>query len=429
MKRLLRNLTFQVVLGIVLGVVLGAVAPGTARAMKPFGDVFVNLVKMVIAPVIFVTIVLGIAGMEDLKKVGRVGGKALVYFEVITTFALAIGVLVANVLRPGDGLDVRSMAGGDVSKYTAGASHLSAVQFLMHVVPENMLGAFTQGDVLQVVFVAVLTGIAVAAVGSQVRGLVSILDWIGKVLFRIVGIIMWVAPIGAFGAMAFTVGSFGLASLLPLAKLLGAVYLTMLIFVLGVLGLIARAYGFRITSFLRYIKDELLIVLGTSSSETVLPQIMLKLEQYGCARSVVGLVVPAGYSFNLDGTSIYLSMSVIFLAQAFHVHLSLLHQLGIIAVLMLTSKGAAGVTGSGFIVLASTLAAMRVVPVEGIALLLGVDRFMSTARALVNLVGNGVATIVVAKSEREFGVAGAVAGGELVPAAAGAEVRVGVGAL
>ena len=426
MKRLVRNLTFQVVVGIVLGVVLGAVAPGTARAMKPLGDLFVNLVKMVIAPVIFVTIVLGIAGMEDLKKVGRVGGKALLYFEIITTFALAIGVVIANVLRPGDGLDVRAMAGGDVSKFTAGASHLSAVQFLMHVVPDNMLGAFTQGDVLQVVFVAVLTGVALAAVGSQVRGLVTMLDWVAKVLFKIVAIIMWVAPIGAFGAMAFTVGSFGLDSLLPLAKLLAAVYLTMLVFVLGVLGLIARAYGFRITSFLRYIKEELLIVLGTSSSETVLPQIMLKLERFGCARSVVGLVVPAGYSFNLDGTSIYLSMAVIFLAQAFHVHLSLLHQLGIIGVLMLTSKGAAGVTGSGFIVLASTLAAMRVVPVEGIALLLGVDRFMSTARALVNLVGNGVATIVVAKSEREFGVVDAVLGGDL-PAAAEGEMRVGIG--
>jgi aerobic C4-dicarboxylate transport protein len=426
MKRLVRNLTFQVVVGIVLGVVLGAVAPGTARAMKPLGDLFVNLVKMVIAPVIFVTIVLGIAGMEDLKKVGRVGGKALLYFEIITTFALAIGVVIANVLRPGDGLDVRAMAGGDVSKFTAGASHLSAVQFLMHVVPDNMLGAFTQGDVLQVVFVAVLTGVALAAVGSQVRGLVTMLDWVAKVLFKIVAIIMWVAPIGAFGAMAFTVGSFGLESLLPLAKLLAAVYLTMLVFVLGVLGLIARAYGFRITSFLRYIKEELLIVLGTSSSETVLPQIMLKLERFGCARSVVGLVVPAGYSFNLDGTSIYLSMAVIFLAQAFHVHLSLLHQLGIIGVLMLTSKGAAGVTGSGFIVLASTLAAMRVVPVEGIALLLGVDRFMSTARALVNLVGNGVATIVVAKSEREFGVVDAVLGGDL-PAAAEGEMRVGIG--
>jgi len=359
-------------------------------------------VKMVIGPIIFLTIVLGISNIADLKKVGRVGGKALLYFEIVTTFALAIGMLVANVVRPGAGVDVSAVAGGDVSKYAATAQKLTAVDFLMHIVPPNIVGAFAEGDILQVVFVAVLFGVALAWTGEQGRPVTEFLDRLSKVFFKIVAIVMKVAPIGAFGAMAYTIGAFGLASLLPLGKLMLSVYLTMFLFVFVVLNLIARLFGFSLLHYLRFIKEEILIVLGASSSEAALPSMMAKMEAYGCAKPVVGLVIPAGYSFNLDGTSIYLAMSVIFLAQATRTPLSLAGEIGILAVLMLTSKGAAGVTGSGFIVLASTLSATHVIPVGGIAILLGVDRFMSEARAIVNLIGNGVATIVVAKSEGEF---------------------------
>jgi len=402
MKRLAGNLTFQVLLAISLGVLLGILAPEAGRAMKPVGDTFVKLVKMIIPPIIFLTVVLGIASMGDMRRLGRVGGKAFLYFELVTTLALAIGLVVVNVIRPGAGLDVSRMPRGDASHYTAAAAPVSAVDFLVHVVPANFVSAFVDGDVLQVVFVAVVFGVALAAVGDAGRPLLDLFDRLAKVFFKIIGFIMRLAPVGAFGAMAYTVGTFGLATLLPLGKLMLSVYTTMFLFVFVVLNLIARWYGFSLLSFLKYIKEELLIVLGTSSSEAVLPRMMDKLERYGCASPVVGLVVPAGYSFNLDGTSIYLSMAVVFLAQVFHTPLGLPQQISVLAILMLTSKGAAGVTGSGFVVLASTLSAMRLVPVEGIALLLGVDRFMSEARAIVNVIGNGVATIVIAKSENAF---------------------------
>jgi len=402
MRRLLNNLTFRVLVAITLGVILGVVSPGTAKAMRPLGDTFVNLVKMVIAPIVFFTIVLGIATLGDLKRVGRVGGKALLYFEVVTTFALAIGLTVVNVIKPGAGLDVSRLAGGDISRYTTQAEQMTFVDFVTHIVPANMLEAFVRGEMLQVVFVAVLFGVALSALGQTARPVLTVFDVLSKALFRIVGIIMIVAPIGAFGAMAFTVGNFGLRTLIPLGKLMLSVYTTMFLFVFVVLNIIARAYGFSLWRFLRYIWEEILLVLGTSSSEAALPRLMDKLERFGCAKPIVGLVVPTGYSFNLDGTSIYLSMATVFLAQVSGVDLSLGQELTVLGVLMLTSKGAAGVTGSGFIVLASTLSAMKIIPVESIALLLGVDRFMSEARAIVNLIGNGVATVVIAKSEKAF---------------------------
>ena len=401
-RRLHQNLTVQVLFAIALAVVLGLVAPGTARAMRPLGDVFINLIKMVIAPVIFLTIVLGIANMSDLKKVGRVGGKALLYFEIVSTISLAIGLIVVNVTKPGAGLDVSALAKGDVSRYTASGAEMSFVDFFTHIVPSSAVDAFAKGDVLQVVFFAILFGVALASLGAKGRQLVEVLELLSHVIFRIVGIVMRVAPIGAFGAMAYTVGAFGVRSLLPMGRLMLDVYLTMALFIFIVLNLILRWYGFSLWEYLKYIREELVIVLGTSSSEAVLPRMLGKMERYGCSRTVVGLVIPAGYSFNLDGTSIYLSMAALFVAQAFGIHLSLGQQLSVLAVLMLTSKGAAGVTGSGFIVLASTLSAMRVVPVEGVAILLGVDRFMSEARAITNLIGNGAATLVVARSERAF---------------------------
>ncbi len=397
-----RNLTVQVLVAIALAVVLGLVAPDTAKAMRPLGDVFVNLIKMVIAPVIFLTIVLGIANMSDLKKVGRVGGKALLYFEVVSTISLAIGLLVVNLTKPGAGLDVSALAKGDISSYAAQGKEMHFVDFFTHIVPASAVDAFAKGDVLQVVFFAILFGVALASLGANGRPLTELLERLAQVIFRIVGIVMRVAPIGAFGAMAFTVGAFGVRSLLPMGRLMLDVYLTMALFIFIVLNLILRAYGFSLWEYLKFIREEIVIVLGTSSSEAVLPRMLDKMERYGCSRTVVGLVIPAGYSFNLDGTSIYLSMAALFVAQAFGIHLSLAQQISVLGVLMLTSKGAAGVTGSGFIVLASTLSAMRVVPVEGVAILLGVDRFMSEARAITNLIGNGAATLVVARSERAF---------------------------
>jgi aerobic C4-dicarboxylate transport protein len=403
MTTLHRNLTVQVLVAISLGIVLGIVAPDVARAMRPVGDTFVNLVRMVIAPVIFLTVTLGIANMRDLKKVGRVGGKALLYFEIVTTFALAIGLIVVNVTKPGAGLDVSALAKGDVSKYAEAGKSLSFVEILTHVVPASPVDAFARGDVLQIVFFAVLFGSALAAIGEERgRPLVAVLDSLSHVIFRIVSIVMKVAPIGAFGAMAYTIGTFGLKSLLPLGRLMLDVYITMALFIFVVLNLILRAYGFSLWNYLKYIREEIVLVLGTSSSEAALPRMLEKMERYGCAKSVVGLVIPAGYSFNLDGTSIYLSMATLFVAQAFGVDLSIGQQLGVLGVLMLTSKGAAGVTGSGFIVLASTLSAMRVVPVEGVAILLGVDRFMSEARAITNLIGNGAACLVISRSENAF---------------------------
>jgi aerobic C4-dicarboxylate transport protein len=400
--RLLKNLTFRVLVAIAIGVTLGIVAPETARAMRPLGDTFIALVRMVIGPIIFLTITLGIANMNDLKKVGTVGLKAFIYFEVVTTFALAIGLIVVNVTKPGAGIDVSSMARGDVSQYAAQGKSMNFSDFLTHIVPSSVADAFAKGDILQIVFFSILFGVALAASGDYGRPLVDFFDRVLQVFFRITAIIMVVAPIGAFGAMAFTVGNFGIRTLVPLARLMLDVYITMFLFVLVVLNVICRIYGFSLWQFLRYIKDEILLVLGTSSSEVALPRMLAKLERYGCARPVVGLVIPAGYSFNLDGTSIYLSMAAIFIAQAFHVDLSIGQQISLLAILMLTSKGAAGVTGSGFIVLASTLAATRVVPVEGLAIVLGVDRFMSEARAIVNLIGNGVATLVVSRMEGAF---------------------------
>lgn len=402
MKRVLRNLTFQVLVAVTLGVILGVVAPSFAKSLKPIGDTFINLVKMVITPIIFLTIVHGIASMADLRKLGRVGGKALLYFEVVSTLALAIGLIIVNLTKPGAGLDASALAAGDVSKYTATGAQQSTLEFLLHIVPSNVVAAFASGELLPVVFFSVLFGVALTAVGDAGRDLADFLVRVQAVFFKIVAIVMQVAPIGAFGAMAYTIGTFGLKTLLPLGRLMLDVYLTMAVFIFVVLGLICRAYGFRIWPFLRFIREEILLVLGTSSSEAALPRMLEKLERYGCAKPVVGLVIPTGYSFNLDGTSIYLSMAAIFIAQVYRVDLSIGQQLSLLGVLMLTSKGAAGVTGSGFIVLASTLAATRTVPIEGVALLLGVDRFMSEARAITNLIGNGVATLVVSRSEGAF---------------------------
>ena len=412
LARLGSNLTVRVLVAIALGALVGALWPDAGRAMKPIGDTFVNLVRMVIAPVIFLTIVGGVAHTTDLKRVGRVGLKALVYFEVVTTFALVIGLVVMNVLRPGEGIDASRVATGDVSAFAAQGKELRFVDFLTHIVPSSVVGAFAQGEILQVVFFSILFGIALASLGPAGRPVVRMLDRLMQVFFRIVGLVMVVAPIGAFGAMAYTIGNFGVASLLTLGRLMACVYATMALFIFVVLNLIARLAGFSLFRLLAFIKDEILIVLGTSSSEAVLPRMLDKMERFGCARPVVALVIPAGYSFNLDGTSIYLSMATLFIAQAYGVHLSLGQQLGLLGVLMITSKGAAGVTGSGFIVLASTLAALRVLPVEGVALVLGVDRFMSEARSITNLIGNAVATVVIAKSE------GAFAAGGIAPAEA-----------
>lgn len=401
-RRLFNNLTFRVLTAVALGVVVGILWPDFGKALKPLGDTFVNLVRMVIAPIIFLTIVAGIATIGDLKHVGRVGGKAFLYFEVVTTFALAIGLVVVNVTKPGAGLDVSAMAKGDISRYAQAGEQMKFVDFLVHIVPSSVVEAFAKGEILQVVFFAVLFGVSLTMSGEIGRNITDGCERLAQVFFKLVGIIMHVAPLGAFGAMAFTVGSFGLKTLLPLGRLMLDVYLTMFLFVFVVLGLIMRLSGFSLWRFLKFIRAEILLVLGTSSSEAALPRMLEKLERYGCDRSIVGLVVPAGYSFNLDGTSIYLSMAVVFLAQAFQVDLSIGQQLLVLGVLMVTSKGAAGVTGSGFIVLASTLGAMKVVPMEGLALLLGVDRFMSEARAIVNLIGNGVATCVIARSENAF---------------------------
>ncbi|MBL0170953.1 MAG: dicarboxylate/amino acid:cation symporter [Gemmatimonadaceae bacterium] len=402
MKRLTRNLTFQVLVAVALGVMLGVIAPDVAKKLKPIGDTFVNLVKMVITPIIFLTIVHGIASMADLRKLGRVGGKALLYFELVSTLALAIGLVIVNVTKPGAGLDVTTLATGDVSKYTASGAQQSTLEFLLHIVPSNVVSAFASGDLLPVVFFSVLFGVALTAVGEAGRDVADLLVRFQAVFFKIVAIVMKVAPVGAFGAMAYTVGTFGLKTLWPLGRLMLDVYLTMAVFIFVVLGTICRLYGFRILPFLRFIREEILLVLGTSSSEAALPRMLEKMERYGCAKPVVGLVIPTGYSFNLDGTSIYLSMAAIFIAQVYRVDLSIGQQLTLLGILMLTSKGAAGVTGSGFIVLASTLAATNTVPVEGVALLLGVDRFMSEARAITNLIGNGVATLVVSRSEGAF---------------------------
>ncbi|MDF2606301.1 MAG: dctA [Bacillales bacterium] len=400
--RILKNLTFQVLTAITLGIIVGAVWPSVGESMKPLGDVFINSIKMVIAPIIFLTIVIGIGSMGSMKKVGRVGGKALLYFEVVTTFALLIGLVVANVFKPGSGLDPEKLAKGDVSAYVQTGKEMDWVQFFMHIVPSNMFDAFARGDILQILFFSILFGIGMSILGDKVKPVRIFFEQLSEIFFKVLSIVMRVAPLGAFGGMAFTIGKYGLATLIPLAKLMLSVYATMFFFVFGVLWAICKLYKFSLWEYLKFIKEELLIVLGTSSSESVLPRMMDKMEKFGCSRSVVSLVIPTGYSFNLDGTTIYLSMATIFLAQVFHIDLSISQQLTIILLLMVTSKGAAAVTGGGFIVLASTLSALGMIPLEGLALLLGVDRFMSEARAIVNLIGNGVATIVVSKSENEF---------------------------
>lgn len=405
--RLLNNLTVRVLIAITLGILTGYFFPGTAAKLKPLGDLFINLIKMVIAPIIFLTIVLGISNMGDLKKVGRVGGKALLYFEVVTTGALAIGLLLANLIRPGDGVQTAAVkgaasAGGDISKYTEQGAGMDWTEFFLHIVPSNAIKSFAEGDILQVLVFSILFGVGLTRMGEKGRPLIQNFERLSNVFFNILGVVMVLAPLGAFGGMAFTIGKYGLSTLLPLAKLMGTVYATMFLFVFVVLNLILRYYKISLWSVLKFIKEELLIVLGTSSSESALPQIMDKLETLGCSRSVVGLVVPAGYSFNLDGTTIYLVMATVFLAQVFGVNLTLGQELTIIGILMVTSKGAAGVTGSGFIVLASTLTAIKVIPVEGLALLLGVDRFMSEARSITNIIGNSVATIFIANNENEF---------------------------
>ena len=402
MRKLSRNLTFQVLVAILLGILTGIFFPDTAAKLRPISEVFINMIKMVIAPIIFLTIVLGIGNMGNLKKVGRVGGKALLYFEIVTTFALIIGVVAANALKPGSGINMAALAKGDISTYTQQAAEINWVNYFTHIVPSSVIDAFAKGDILQVLFFSVLFGVAVTKVGETGKAIIHFFEKLASIFFSILAMIMKLAPLGAFGGMAFTIGKYGLDTLIPLGKLMLTVYLTMFLFIFVVLNLILAYYKVSLWKYLKHIKEELLIVLGTSSSESALPQIMAKLERMGCSKSVVGLVVPTGYSFNLDGTSIYLSISVIFLAQVFDINLSLTQEITIIAILMLTSKGAAGITGSGFIVLASTITATNIIPVEGLALLLGVDRFMSEARAITNIIGNGVASIVIAKSENEF---------------------------
>lgn len=397
-------LYIQVLIAIIIGILIGHFFPTTGKALKPLGDGFISLIKMMIAPIIFCTVVHGISSMGDLKKVGRVGVKTLLYFECVSTVALAIGLIVGNLFQPGHGFNVdpATIDPKSVATYVARAKDEGIVNHLMAIIPDTFIGALARGDLLQVLLVSILSGFAISQLGETGERIAGAIDMAAKVFFRIIGIIVRVAPIGAFGAMAFTVGAYGLASLWNLVELIATFYLTSLIFVLVVLGAIARLAGFSVLRFIAYIKDELLIVLGTSSSETVLPQMMQKMERLGASRSVVGLVIPTGYSFNLDGTNIYMTLAILFLAQATNIHLTLAQQLGILAIAMITSKGASGVTGAGFVTLAATLAIVPDVPIQSLALLLGIDKFMSECRALTNLVGNGVATVVISRWEGEL---------------------------
>ncbi|MGB9331101.1 MAG: dicarboxylate/amino acid:cation symporter [Steroidobacteraceae bacterium] len=394
-----RSLYVQVLIGIGLGILLGIFWPHFAQQLKPLGDGFIKLIRLLIAPIIFCTVVSGIAGMAKLKEVGKAGGLALLYFEVVSTIALCIGLVIVNVVKPGAGVnaDPATLDAHAVAQYTSPGGLPGVTEFILNIIPTTFFGAFASGDVLQTLLLAVLFGFALHAVGGKANPLFQIVEETGQVLFSIVGFIMHLAPLGALGAMAFTVGRYGPESLIALARLMGCFYLTCVLFVLFVLGSIARLHGFSILAFVRYIREELLIVLGTSSSETVLPRMLRKMEDLGVRKSIVGLVIPAGYSFNLDGTSIYLTMAALYIAQATNTPLDIWHQLTLLAVLLLTSKGAAAVTGGGFITLAASLLAVGHVPAAGLALILGVDRFMSEARALTNLIGNGVATIVVGK--------------------------------
>ncbi len=400
--KLFRSLYVQVLTAIVIGVLVGHFFPKVGEALKPFGDGFIALIKVVIGPIIFCTVVSGITHMRDTKKIGRVGGKALLYFEVVSSLALVIGMAVVNLIGPGRGMNINpsTLDTSAITKYTDAASEQSVADFFLHVIPKTFVSAFTDGDLLQVLLIALLSGFALIKMGTAGERILRGVEAVNGVVFAILGFIMKLAPIGAFGAMAFTIGKYGVGSLQQLAYLMGSFYLTCALFVFVVLNLICRAAGFSLMKFLRYIKEELLLVLGTSSSESALPRLMAKLENAGASKPVVGLVVPTGYSFNLDGTSIYLTMAAIFIAQATNTNLSLGQEFALLGILLLTSKGAAGVTGSGFVVLAATLSALGTVPVAGLALILGIDRFMSEGRAITNIIGNGVATLVVARSER-----------------------------
>jgi len=403
-KKFYQVLYFQVLVAIAVGVLLGYFYPDMGSSMKPLGDGFIKLIKMIIAPIIFCTVVTGIAGMDDMKKVGRVGAKSLLYFEIVSSIALVIGLAVVTLIQPGAGFnaDVSTLDTKALASYTTGAKSLSTTDFLMNIIPSSVVDAFAKGDILQVLFFSLLFGFALAAIGERGKPIATFIDEVSQVMFGIVGVIMKAAPIGAFGAMAFTIGRFGIGSLAKLGLLMGSFYLTCAIFIIVVLGSISKLCGFNIFKFIYYIREELLIVLGTSSSESVLPRMMVKMEKLGFTRSVVGLVIPTGYSFNLDGTSIYLTMAALFVAQATNTPLTMTQTLTILAILMLTSKGAAAVTGGGFITLAATFAAVPTIPLAGLALILGIDRFMSEARALTNLIGNGVATVVVSRWENEL---------------------------
>src|SRR5437588_4647123 len=405
-KPIYQSLYFQAIVAIAIGVLLGYFFPETGEAMKPLGDGFIKLIKMIIAPVIFCTVVVGIAGMESMKTVGMTGAYALLYFEAVSTLALLVGLVIINTFQPGAGMNIdpASLDTKAVAQYAAPGKMQSTTEFLLNVIPTTIVDAFAKGEILQVLLFSVLFGFALHAFGAKGKPVFELIDKLSHVLFGIVGIIMKVAPLGAFGAMAFTIGAYGVGTLLSLAKLMATFYATCIVFIALVLGAIARLHGFSIWKFIRYIKEELFIVLGTSSSESVLPRMIAKLENLGVKKSVVGLVIPTGYSFNLDGTSIYLTMAAVFIAQATNTPMTLTQQLTLLGVLLLTSKGAAGVTGSGFIVLAATLSAVGAVPVAGLALILGIDRFMSEARALTNLIGNGVATVVVGRWCKEVDV-------------------------
>ena len=403
-KPFYRILYVQVLIAVAIGIVLGHYYPSLGVDMKPLGDGFIKLIRMLIGPIIFCTVVIGIAGMADLRKVGRVGGKALLYFEVMSTLALIIGLFAAHLLQPGHGfnIDPATLDTKSIVNYAAQAKEQSVSEFLLHIIPHTISDAFAKGDILQILFSALLFGGALSMLHGKGEMVTDLIGQISKVFFRMVHIVTKVAPIGAFGAMAFTIGKYGLASLLPLLKLIGCFYLTAIVFVSVCLGIVAKLTGFNIFRFIAYIKEELVIVLGTSSSEAALPQLMEKMERLGCSRSVVGLVIPTGYSFNLDGTNIYMTMAVIFIAQALNIDLSWQQQAVILGVAMLTSKGASGVTGAGFITLAATLAVVPTLPVAGMVIILGIDRFMSECRALTNIVGNGVACVVVSAWEGEL---------------------------
>lgn len=394
-----KSLYFQVLTAITLGILLGHFYPDLGAQMKPLGDGFVKLIKMVIAPVIFCTLVTGIAGMESIKAVGRTGAIALLYFEIVSTIALIIGLIIVNLVQPGAGMNVDpgTLDVKAVAVYAEQAQQQGLIPFLLDIIPGSVIGAFASGNILQVLLFAVLFGFALHRLGDRGQPIFNVIDSFSRVIFGIINMIMRLAPLGAFGAMAFTISKYGVGTLVQLGQLILCFYITCILFVVVVLGSIARANGFNIFTFVNYIKEELLIVLGTSSSESVLPRMLDKMEKLGCKKSVVGLVIPTGYSFNLDGTSIYLTMAAVFIAQATNTHMDIMHQITLLVVLLLSSKGAAGVTGSGFIVLAATISAVGHLPLAGLALILGIDRFMSEARALTNLVGNGVASVVVAR--------------------------------